>query len=269
MADRPTSLVALRLAAPPDVGTVVAAARAAGDLDRAAPLGDARAAAEVHWGGRLQRAAVRALDDEDGAHLLRTEVALGADGFVADLARQAVLLAALARHLPDVLAVRDVSARVEHDLGWLERVAAGRASRTDAVATVIEPAVGRRPGWVLTHGAARSGVPDLELYGVAAGTEEAAAQALGAVHDALLAGGMAAPLALPDGTPVRLVPVLEAWSRLPMDRPGVGRAGSIRGPGLDGPRATLSVLHRPRLGRHRLDLEGVTARLGAGGVTRR
>ncbi|MEY3073302.1 MAG: hypothetical protein RLZZ353_1498, partial [Actinomycetota bacterium] len=33
-------------------------------------------------------------------------------------------------------------------------------------------------------------------------------------------------------------------------------------------RATLSVLHRARLGRHRLDLAGVTARLG-GDVTRR
>lgn len=268
MADRPTSLVALRLGAPlTDVAAVVAAARAAGDVDRAAPLGDGRAAAEVHWGGRLQRAAVRALEDEDGAPLLRTEVALGADGFVADLGRQAALLKGLARHVPGVLGVHDGSARVPHDPGWLERVAAGGAVRSDAIATVVEPAEGRRPGWVRTHGAARFGVPDLELYGLTAGAEEAAATALAVVHDALLAGGMAASLALPDETPVRLIPVLEAWSRLPMGLPGLGRAGEVRGPGLDGPRATLSVLHRARLGRHRLDLQGVTARLG--GVTPR
>jgi hypothetical protein len=269
VADRPTSLVALRVAAPDtDVGALVASARSAGDLDRATPLADARTAAEVLWGGRLQRAAVRALDD-DGAHLLRTEVALGADGFVADLARQAVLLQALARHVPEVLGVRDLSARTDHDAGWLERAAASRTTRADAVAVVVGPARGRTPGWIRTHGAARFGVPDLELYGLAAGAEDAAVAALGAVHDALLAGGMAAPLALPDGARVRLVPVLEAWARLPLGWPGIGRAGEVRGPGLDGPRATLSVLHRARLGRHRLDLEGVVARLGAGGVTPR
>ncbi len=262
MPDRQTSLLALRLAAPvTDVGAVVAAARAAGALDRATPLGDGRSAQEVHWGGTLQRAAVRALDD-DGVHLLRVEADAGADGFVAGLARQAGLVAALARHVDtEVLGARDLSARVDRDLAWLMRVAGGGAVPADAVATVTVAAVGRLPGWVRTHGAARFGVPDLELYGLPAGTEGAAAAALAAVQGALLRGGLAAPLALPDGTSVRLVPVLEAWGRFPLDSPGVGRAGTTRGPGLDGPRATLSVLRRPRLGRHRLDLEGVVARL--------
>lgn len=270
MADRPTSLVALRLPAPvPDVGAVVAAARAAGDVDRTTPRGDGRAAQEVLWGGRAQPAAIRALTDDDGVHLLRTEVAVGIDGVAADMARQAGLLAALARHVDGVLGVRDLSARTDHDLDWVERAASGSAGRPDVTVAVTDPAVGRTPGWIRTHGAARFGVPDLELYGLTPGTEHAAVTALGAVQDALLAGGMAAPLVLPDGTSVRLVPVLEAWARLPMGWPGIGRAGAVRGPGLDGPRATLSVLHRPRLGRHRLDLEGVLARLGAGGVTPR
>jgi hypothetical protein len=37
----------------------------------------------------------------------------------------------------------------------------------------------------------------------------------------------------------------------------VGRGGQERGEGLDGPRASLSVLHRPRLGRYKKDLQGV------------
>ena len=268
MPEQPSSLVALRLEAPADVAAVVAAARTAGGLDRTAPLGDGRSAAEVHWGGRLQRAVVRSLEADDGTQLLRTEVAVAGDGFVVGAARQAVLLRALARHADGVRGIRDLSARIDLDLGTLGRIAEGGAVRADVVVAVAESGSGRVPGWVRTHGAARFGVPDLELYGLAPGTEEAAVAALGAVHDALLVGGMAAPLALPDGTPVRLVPVLEAWSRLPMDWAGIGRAGTIRGPGLDGPRATLSVLHRARLGRHRLDLAGVTARLG-GDVTRR
>jgi hypothetical protein len=71
-----------------------------------------------------------------------------------------------------------------------------------------------------------------------------------------------ASLSLPDGTPVYLVPVLEAWQHVSLDWPGVGRAGQERGPGLDGPRASLSVLRRPRFGRYRRDLAGVVRRLG-------
>jgi hypothetical protein len=80
---------------------------------------------------------------------------------------------------------------------------------------------------------------------------------LRAVLIQLLDGGIAALLMLPGGPRVRLIPVLEAWARLPLELPGVGRAGVDRGPGLDGPRATLSIHHRARLGRHRLDLDGV------------
>ncbi len=274
MPEQPSSLVALRLTAPvTDVAALLSAARAAGAGDRTAPLLGGAEAAEAHWGGRIQRAVVRTLVDEDGAHLLRTEVAVAADGLVAGAVRQAFLLQALVAPVraagPDVAGVRDLSARVDRELGWLDRLATGGVVRADVVTSVVEPAAGRRPGWIRTHGAARFGVPDLELYGLPPGAEVTAEVVLGHVHDALLAGGMAAPLALPDGTPVRLVPVLEAWARLPMDWPGLGRAGATRGPGLDGPRATLSVLHRPRLGRHRLDLAGVIARLGPGGVTPR
>ena len=277
MAEGPASLIALRLGSPadgsmasvaaaPDVAAVAAAARAAGDLDRAAPIRDGGAVQEVHWGGRLQRAVVRSGVDEDGAVLLRTEVAVAPDGLVAGLARQAALLGALARHVAvggggPAVGLRDLSARVERDLGWLDRAAAGTAGRADAVATVVVAAEGRHPGWVATHGAARLGLPDLELYGLPAGTESAAVAAVEAAHDAVIAGGMGARLALPDGTPLRLVPVLEAWADLPLDWPGIGRAGAVRGPGLDGPRATLSVLHRPRLGRYRRDVAGVVARL--------
>lgn len=263
MGEATTSRVALRLSSPvPDLPALVATARAAGGVDRVAPIGDG-AALEVHWGGRLQRAAVRAVDDEDGAHLLRTEVALAGDGLVEGMARQSALLTALAAAAPagSVLGVRDLSARAEHDPSWLVRLVAGGAAPADAVTTVVVAAEGRAPGWVRTHGAARFGVPDLELYGLAAGAEERAVAALGVVVGALLTGGMAAPLSLEDGTRVRLVPVLEAWSRLPLGWPGIGRAGEVRGPGLDGPRATLSVLHRARFGRHRLDLAGVVERL--------
>lgn len=80
MADRPSSLVALHLPAAADVRAVVAAARAAGDLDRTSPVGDGTAAALVHWGGRLGAAAVRAVVDDDGADLLRSELDVGGDG---------------------------------------------------------------------------------------------------------------------------------------------------------------------------------------------
>ena len=266
-------MMALVLDAPvTDVGAVVADARAAGGIDRAAPhLGDGSVAQDVHWGGRLQRAVVRSLD-EDGVPLLRTEVAIASDGAVEGLARQAVLLAALARVLPGrVRGVRDVSARTDRDEAWLTRVAAGIVDPDDAVTAVVGPPLaptgtGPRAGradvaWTLTHGAARLGVPDLELYGVPPDLTGAAVAELRHVAGLLVSGGLGAPLALTDGTAVRLVPVLEVWSSLPASWPGPGRAGVDRGPGLDGPRATLSVLHRPRLGRHRLDLEGVRERL--------
>lgn len=262
MSTRP-SLIALVLDRPvDDVGAVVADARAAGGIDRGAPhVGDGRAAQDVHWGGRMQRAVVRALE-EDGLPMLRTELAIASDGLVEGLTRQATLLAALARVLPGrVRGVRDLSARVDRDEVWLTRTAAGVVDLPDAI-DVLVGGTGD-PAWVLTHGAARLGVPDLELYGVPADRVEAARAELRHVAGQLAVGGLAAPLALTDGTPLRLVPVLEVWSSLPASWPGLGRAGVDRGPGLDGPRATLSVLHRARLGRHRLDLDGVRERLRA------
>jgi hypothetical protein len=264
------SIVALMLDRPvEDVGAVVAAARAAGGIDRASPHhGDGSVAQDVHWGGRMQRATVQAATD-DAAPVLRAEVVIASDGLVEGLSRQAALLVALARVLPDrVRGVRDLSARVDRDLAWLTRLAAGVVDPADAVVTVsgAEPGAdgrdaGTTPGWVLTHGAARLGVPDLELYGVPEGGVEAAHRLLAHVVGQLASGGLAAPLALEDGTPVRAVPVLEAWPALPSSWPGLGRAGVDRGPGLDGPRATLSILHRPRFGRHRLDLGGVREHL--------
>ena len=251
-----------------DVAALVAQVRADGGIDRAsAHHGDGTLAQDVHWGGRMQRAVVRAVTEDD-APLLVTEVALAGDGLVEGLARQGALLAALARALPGrVRTVRDLSARTVRDVPWLTRLAAGVVDPDDAVATVVaaEPQDGRTPGWVLTHGAARLGVPDLELYGVPDGAVDAATGALRRVAGQLATGGLEAPLTLPDGTPVRLVPVLEVWSTLPAGWPGLGRAGIDRGPGLDGPRATLSVLHRARFGRHRLDLDGVRDRLAGRG----
>ena len=256
------SLLALVLDRPvEDVAEVVAAARAAGGIDRAsAHRTDGTLAQDVHWGGRMQRAVVRAID-EAGTPLLRTEVAIASDGLAEGLSRQVALLAALAQALPGrVRRVRDLSARVDRDEAWMTRVSAGVVEVGDAVVSIIG-AQAPSAGWVLTHGAARFGVPDLELYGVPAGAAEAAVVVLDRVAGQLVAGGLAAPLSLPDGTPLRLVPVLEVWPGLPAAWPGLGRAGVDRGPGLDGPRATLSVLRRPRLGRHRLDLEGVRDRL--------
>lgn len=262
MPDRYTSRIALVLDAPvEDVGALVARAVAAGDIDRAAAVrGQPADAQEVHWGGRLQPAVVRRLiDPEDEAPLLRTEAYIGADGLVAGLRRQAQLLVALARQLPGrVVAVRDLSARVDHDEAWLFRVAAGRASDEDGISVHCQ---GEGTWWVYTHGAARFDVPDLELYGLRRDQVEGAERAIRHVHHLLLRGGLRAELALPDGTPVYLVPVLDAWQRLPLHWPGIGRAGSSRGPGLDGPRATLSVLHRRRFGRYPRDFEGVLRRL--------
>jgi hypothetical protein len=246
-----------------DVGALVSVARATGGVDRVVPLTTSGGAIEVHWGGRLQRAVVRGITDEDdGASLLRTEASIGSDGLVDGLARQATLLRALAAALSTsgagrVLGIRDHAARVERDLPWLERVAAGGARPDDAVTFVV---AGEGPArWIHTHGAARFGVPDLELYDVPASdaATRMASDALRQVMTQLLAGGIGAVLHLGDGPRVRLVPVLEAWPRLALTLPGIGRAGIDRGPGLDGPRATLSIHHRPRLGRHRLDLAGV------------
>ena len=275
MRDARPSQISLVLAGPlEDVGAVVAAARAAGGIDRAAPhLGDGSVAQDVHWGGRMQRAVV-CTTEHDGVPLLRTDLSIASDGFAEGLARQTSLLAALARVLPGrVRGVHDLSARVQRDEVWLARAAAGVVDPTDAVVArageVPAPDRGgarasrNAVGWALTHGAARLGVPDLELYGVpVAGLDRALAE-LTHVGGLLAVGGLGAPLTLSDGTPVRLVPVLEAWSSLPATWPGLGRAGVDRGPGLDGPRATLSVLHRPRLGRSRLDLDGVLERLRA------
>jgi len=262
-----SSRIALVLGRPvDDVGAVVADARADGGIDRATPrTGDGSIAQEVAWGGRLQRAVVRSAEaEEDGAALLVTETDIVADGLVEGLTRHAELVAALARALPGrVQEVRDLSARAVRDEAWLTRVAHGVPQATDGVSALLGASAQgpRAVGWALTHGAARFGVPDLELYGVPPGREAAAVAVLGHVAAQLLAGGLGARLSLPDTTPLRLVPVLEVWSSLPADWPGTGRAGTDRGPGLDGPRATLSVLHRPRLGRHRLDLEGVRERL--------
>ena len=262
-----SSRIALVLDAPlADVGTLVADARTAGGIDRATPrTGDGSVAQEVAWGGRLQRAIVRS-DQADDTALLIVETDIVSDGLVEGLTRHAALVDALARVLPGrVVEVRDLSARTVRDEAWLARVASGEVRPTDGVSAVVGPSAGgpRGAGWVLTHGAARLGVPDLELYGVPPGSEDAAVAVLERVAGQLLADGLGAQLSLPDATPLRLVPVLEVWSRLPTDWPGTGRAGVDRGPGLDGPRATLSVLHRPRFGRHRLDLEGVRERLGA------
>ena len=246
-----------------DVAEVVAAARQVGDIDRAAPVhGEGHLAQEVHWGGRMQKAVVRQLrDDADATPLLRTEAYLGNDGLENGMQRQAKLLQTLSRQLKGrVVGVRDVSAATERDAAWMNRVAIGAVEREDAIVTVVD---GEGTRWVRTHGAARFDVPDLELYGLTRAQVPAAQAALAHVHDQLLRGGLTAALSLPDGTPVYLVPVLEAWRHVPLDWPGVGRAGQERGPGLDGPRASLSVRHKPRFGRFRTDLEGVLESLAA------
>ncbi len=262
MADRYTSQLALVLDSPlEDVGEVVAAAGAAGDLDRAAPLrGEGHLAQEVHWGGRMQKGVVRAVRDPEGERpLLRTEAYLGSDGPTTGLKRQAKLLQALSRPLgPRVRGVVDLSAEVERDVAWMNRVAIGAVEHEDGIVTRID---GDGTRWVHTHGAARFDVPDLELYGLNRSQAEAAGPVLQHVHEQLLERGLKASLSLSDGTPVYLVPVLDAWQHVSLDWPGVGRAGRDRGPGLDGPRATLSVLHRPRFGRYRKDLTGVLAAL--------
>jgi hypothetical protein len=150
--------------------------------------------------------------------------------------------------------VVDHTAATDRDTGWMNRLAVGAVERDDAIVVRVD---GEGTRWVRTHGAARFDVPDLELYGLNRAQVDAATEVVGHVHDQLLRYGLKAELSLPDGTRVYLVPVLEAWQHVPLDWPGVGRAGVERGEGLDGPRATLSVLHRPRLGRYRTDLQGV------------
>lgn len=265
MADRYTSLLALVLDAPvEDLSAVVQAAVKAGDLDRAAPVrGHESQAQEVQWGGRMPRAVVRAMSDpDDGASLLRSEAYLGEDGLAGGIQRQAKLLQGLARQLPGrVIGVRDLTARCERDTAWLHRCAIGAVEHQDGIVTVVD---GEGTRWVRTHGAARFDVPDLEVYGCNPVQAAAAPAVLEHVHGQLLDGGLKRGLALPDGTPVYLVPVLDAWQQVPLDWPGVGRAGKDRGPGLDGPRATLSVLRKPRFGRYRKDLQGVLDVLAAG-----
>ncbi|MBY5164428.1 hypothetical protein [Salsipaludibacter albus] len=259
MADRYTSRIALVVDAPVHVGDVVQAAIAAGDIDRSRPVRDVAEAAEVNWGGRMAKAVVRRLA-EDGRDLVRVEAYIGGDGVVNGLQRQAQLLQGLARQLRgSVEGVVDLSARTDRDMAWVNRVAIGAVDRDDAIVVVDE---GEGTHWVFSHGAARFDVPDLELYGLDRGQLAGADEVIGHLHDQLLARGLKrADLALPSGTPVYLVPVLEAWKDLPMDWPGIGRAGEDRGPGLDGPRATLSVMHKPRFGRYRTDFAGVLAEL--------
>lgn len=262
MADRYTSRTALVLDAPlADVGEVVRAAGKVGDIDRGAEVrGSDGAAYEVHWGGRMQKAVVRATpDDRDGAPLLRVETYLGNDGMTEGMRRQAQLLQGLSRQLRGrVAGVRDLSATVERDEAWVHRLAIGAVELDDAIVTVAD---GEGTWWVRTHGAARFDVPDLELYGLAKAQVPAAEATLTHVHEQLLRHGLQRQPTLPDGTTAYLVPVLEAWQLVPLDWPGVGRAGKDRGPDLDGPRATLSVFHKPRFGRFKKDLEGVLDRL--------
>jgi hypothetical protein len=263
VADKYTSRIALVLDAPvEDLGEVVRAAGQAKDVDRGAPVrGSDGDAYEVHWGGRMQKAVVRTVA-EDGGPLLRTEAYIGGEGLVEGMRRQALLLQGLARQLRGrVRGVRDLSADTDRDEAWLNRLAIGVVRTEDAI---VRRAEGEGTWWVRTHGAARFDVPDLELYGLSRAQVPGAEAALEHLHGQLLAGGLKADLMLPDGTAVYLVPVLEAWQHVPLDWPGVGRAGQNRGPTLDGPRASLSILRPPRFGRYKRDLAGVLDHLPAG-----
>ncbi|MDP8960822.1 MAG: hypothetical protein M3N32_04300 [Actinomycetota bacterium] len=254
-----TSLMALVVDRPVDnVGAVVEAARHSGEVDRNAPIGNPQEAQEVLWGGRMQKAVVRSVEGADGAPMLRAETYIGGEGLKHGMRRHAQLLRGLAHALPDrVEAVRDLSAAIDRDREWLERVAAGHVEQRDAITVHDE---GQGTLWVHTHGAARFDVPDLELYGLTRSQVESAEQLLDHLHAQLLRGGLRAELRLEDSTPVHLVPALEAWPHLPLDWPGVGRAGEPR-VGHEGPRATVSITHRPRFGRYRKDLRGVLKRL--------
>ena len=272
MADRYTSRISLKLSEPlPDVGELVRDAGKAKDLDRASPVADqGRVAQEVHWGGRMQKAVVRQLEEDDGTALLRTETYIGTDGITTGLQRQAKLLQGLSRHVRGregsrtgriaITGVYDHAAMTERDEAWMNRVAVGSISRADAIVTRVDA---QGTLWVRTHGAARFDIPDLELYGLKQAQVPAGEAALEHVHEQLLDGGLGADLTLPDGTPIYLLPVRDAWQQLPLDWPGIGRAGQNRGEGLDGPRASLSVRHKPRFGRYKKDLQGVIDRLEA------
>ncbi len=260
MAEKYTSSIALSLDAPvEDVGAVVADARAAGDVDRASAVrGQGHLAQELHWGGRMQKGVVRYLED-GGDHLLRTETYLGEDGLTHGMQRQAQLLQALSRQLRGrVTGLRDLSAMADRDEAWMNRLAIGAVEREDAIVTRRD---GEGTWWVRTHGAARFDVPDLEIYGLNKAQVPAAEQAIAHVHTQLLRTGLSTDLTLPDGTSVYLVPVLEAWQYVPLDWPGVGKAGQDRAEGLDGPRASLSLLKGRRFGRYRRDLDGVVKTL--------
>lgn len=262
MAEKYTSSIALLLdEAVDDVGVVVSGARAAGDIDRASAIpGQGHVAQELHWGGRMQKGVVRYLDEGDD-HLLRTETYLGDDGPTHGMQRQAQLLQGLARQLRGrVVGVRDLSAVTDRDEAWIHRLAVGAVDREDAI---VVRAGGEGTWWVRTHGAARFDVPDLEIYGLNRSQVAAAEDALVHVHTQLLRTGLSTDLTLQDGTPIYLVPVLEAWQHLPLDWPGVGRAGQDRGEGLDGPRASLSLLKGRRFGRYKKDFEGVVRVLPA------
>ncbi len=257
MADKYTSQIALLLDAPvEDVELIVKAAGQAGDIDRGAWVrGGTGEAMEVHWGGSMQKGVVRRLVAEDGTPMLRTEAFVNGDGLEHGMQRQAKLLQALARQLhSSVTGIRDLASMTDQDVAWMHRVAIGHVELVDAIVTKAE---GEGTWWVRTHGAARFDVPDLELYGLRASQVDAATEALKHVHGQLLERGLKHAIALPGGEPVYLVPVLDAWPHLNLDFTGVGRGGRERGPGLDGPRATLSILHRPRLGRYRKDFDGV------------
>lgn len=279
MSSRTSRIDLVLRGAVPDLIELMRAVRATGGVDRASPRGaDPSRAQEVLWGGRMQRALVQVVDAPEGdapdpgaaVHgmplaRVRVEADLSGDGFADGLARHATLAHALAEELgDDVIEIDDRSARLRRDRSWLERVAAGGARYDDATSSA-EHVDATGIAWLATHGAARFAVPDLELYGLSAAALPAGRHALARVHAQLLADGLTAPLSLADGTLLRLVPVLEVWGSMPLWWPGVGRAGVDRGEGLDGPRATLSVLHRARFGRHRLDLEGVRACLAVEG----
>ncbi len=259
MPEKYTSVMALVLDRPVEsVGEIVEAARRAGEVDRSAPLGNAREAQEVLWGGRMQKAVVRSVEGADGAPLLRAETYIGGEGLRHGMRRHAQLLRGLTRGLSQrLVAVRDLSASQDWERVWLDRVAEGHVEQRDAIAVHSE---GQGTLWVHTHGAARFDVPDLELYGLTRSQVEPAERLLHHIHAQLLRGGLRAALSIDDGTPVHLVPVLEAWSSLPLDWPGVGRAGQPR-EGHEGPRATISLTHKPRFGRYRKDFRGVLKRL--------
>lgn len=261
MADKYTSKMALVVPELPiDLKQVLEGAIGSKTIDRVTPVaGSDGRACEVAWGGRMQRAVVRAMS-EAGQWLIRVEAYIGQDGFPAGFARQAQLLEGLASQLETVICIRDLAKQTTHDRDWLRRIAAGDARLDDAITTVLE---GSGVRWAFTHGAARFGVPDLELYGLTRDEVEPACAVLPHIHRQLMERGLTTALVLPTGEAVCLVPVRDAWMKLSLDWPGIGRAGQVRGEGLDGPRATLSLLHPKRFGRYRQDFVGVRQTLRA------